>query len=284
LDRVRIALVGYGSWGKRHYESWQNLPGAEVVGIYDPAYKGGIFHSSLASLLKVADAADIVVPAHSLTQTAITALESSKHIIVEKPMSTGVVEARELVKVADAHRSQAVMVGFIERFNPVFVSLRSIIARLQGRGRIFCQRSGSPTLVARQTGVLKDLAVHDLDLLRWYLGEPESVTVTSREDFYLSQVEARFRDVEAIVISDCLGPKIRRWILTYPHDSVFAYFENNRWRLYMNNVEVPVDWYMPLQRELEYFVECVRRGEKPSPSVYDGLRILEIIEGAEFHG
>ena len=116
MDRVRIALVGYGSWGKRHYESWQNLPGAEVVGIYDPAYKGGIFHSSLASLLKVADAADIVVPAHSLTQTAITALESSKHIIVEKPMSTGVVEARELVKVADAYRSQAVMIGFIERF------------------------------------------------------------------------------------------------------------------------------------------------------------------------
>ena len=283
MENIKIALIGYGSWGKRHHESWKNIPGAEVVGVYDPAYRGRIFHSSLTSLLDIADAADIVVPAHSLAAVAITALESSKHVLVEKPMSTNTSEARELVRVADSHSNQVATVGFIERFNPVFVRLQSIIGQLQGQGRIFCQRSGSPTLVAKQTGVLKDLAVHDLDLLRWYLGEPESVTVTSKEGFYLSQVEARFGDVEAIVISDCLGPKIRRWVLTYPHDSVFAYFEKNRWRLYMNNVEVPVDWHMPLQRELSYFIECIRKGKSPSPSVHDGLRVLEIIEGAEFH-
>ena len=283
MNKILIGQVGFGSWGKRHYESWKNIPEAKVVGIFDPAFKGRIFQKSLDALLEIADVVDIVVPAHSLAQTAIAALELSKHILVEKPMSTNVAEARRLLEAANAHRNQVAMVGFIERFNPVFVKLHSIIKQLQGHGRIFCQRSGAPTLVAKQTGVLKDLAIHDLDLLRWYLGEPEDVTIRSKEDFCLSQVEVRFRNANAIVISDCLGPKIRRWVLTYTHDGIFAYFENNRWRLYMNNKEVHVDWHMPLQRELEYFIECVGKGVEPSPSIHDGLRMLSIIESAETH-
>lgn len=278
MNIIKIGLVGLGSWGKRHYESWSKIPEAKVVGIYDPAYEGRLAQKSLESLLEISDAVDIVVPANSLAEVAICALKSTKHVLVEKPMSTSLEEARELVRISDSHRDQVAMVGFIERFNPVFIKLHSIIGGLQGPGKIFCQRSGSQTLIAKKTGVLKDLAVHDLDLLRWYLGEPNHVTIRSKEAFYLSQVEATFGDVEAVVISDCLGPKIRRWVLTYAQDNIFAYFENNRWRLYMDNVEVPIDWYMPLQRELGYFVECIRERKAPSPSVHDGLRVLEIIE------
>jgi UDP-N-acetylglucosamine 3-dehydrogenase len=281
VSKIKIGLVGFGSWGKRHYETWKEIPGVEVVGIYDPAHKGRIFQESLNALLDISDAMDVVVPAQSLAEVAIKALESGRHVMVEKPMSTSVKEARRLMTSAESHKGQVAMVGFIERFNPVFLRLHSIIGELEGPGRIFCQRSGSPTLVARQTGVLKDLAIHDLDLLRWNLGEPDSVIVRSKEGFYLSQVEAKFGEIETIVISDCLGPKIRRWVLTYVNDNIFAYFESNRWRLYMNNKEVDVDWHMPLQRELMHFVECVREGRQPSPSIRDGTRMLEILEGAE---
>ncbi|MEM4251430.1 MAG: Gfo/Idh/MocA family oxidoreductase [Candidatus Bathyarchaeia archaeon] len=280
MVKVRVGLVGFGSWGKRHYENWKRIPEADLAGVYDPAYKGGIFKDSLDSLLRMVDAVDIVVPASSLAETAISALEHSRHVLIEKPMSTSLAEARRLERVADSHKDQVAMVGFIERFNPVFIKLKSIIRGLEGPGKIFCQRSGSPTLVTKQTGVLKDLAIHDLDLLRWYLGEPDSLTVRSREGFNFSQVEARFGHTEAIVISDCLGPKIRRWVLTYPSDSIFTFYEGDRWRLYMNNVEVTVDWSMPLERELRYFLECIRRKEPPTPTVRDGLRMLEIIEKA----
>ncbi|MGQ9542977.1 MAG: Gfo/Idh/MocA family protein [Candidatus Bathyarchaeia archaeon] len=281
MDRLRVGLAGFGSWGRRHYESWKKIGSVDIVGVYDPAYNGGIFWESLESLLKYVDALDIVVPAQSLTEVAVKALESSKHVLIEKPMATDVSEARRLLKAVKESDGKVAMVGFIERFNPVFIKLHSIISQLQGPGKIFCQRSGSPTLVARKTGVLKDLAIHDLDLLRWYLGEPERVAVKSTEDFYFSQVDVKFNNVQAIVVSDCLGPKIRRWILTYPNDNVFAYFENDRWRLYVNQREVKVDWVMPLESELRYFANCVREGLEPSPSVEDGLRVLEIIEGAE---
>ena len=282
MEKIKIGLVGFGSWGKRHYESWKKIPTADLVGIYDPAHKGKLFYKSLNQLLKIADAIDIVVPANNLVSVAIAALESSKDILIEKPMAINLKEANKLLEVTD-HKSQLSMVGFIERFNPIFRDLQSIIPKLHGPGKIFCQRSGSPTLVTKQTGVLKDLAIHDLDLLRWYFGEPDRITIRSKDDFFLSQVEVKFGNIQAIIISDCLGPKIRRWVLTYPDDNIFAYFENSRWRLYMNDREVPINWYMPLERELTYFIECIINATKPSPSIQDGFRILEIIETAETH-
>jgi UDP-N-acetylglucosamine 3-dehydrogenase len=282
LKKIKIGLVGFGSWGKRHYESWKRIPTANLVGIYDPAHKGKLFTSSLSQLISKADAIDIVVPANNLVSVAIATLESSKDLLIEKPMAINLQEANKLLNFAK-YQNQLTMVGFIERFNPVFGKLHSIIQKLDDHAKIFCQRSGSPTLVTKQTGVLKDLAIHDLDLLRWYFGEPDSVTIRSKDDFFLSQVEVKFGNIEAIVISDCLGPKIRRWVLTYPHDNIFSYFESNRWRLYMNDKEIPIKWQMPLERELTYFIECIINETKPSPSIQDGFKILEIIENAEIH-
>ena len=282
MKKIKIGLVGFGSWGKRHYESWKRIPTANLVGIYDPAHKGKLFTNSLNQLISKADAIDIVVPANNLVSVAIAALESSKNLLIEKPMAINLQEANKLLNVAK-HQNQLTMVGFIERFNPIFGKLHSIIQKLDDHAKIFCQRSGSPTLVTKQTGVLKDLAIHDLDLLRWYFGEPDCVTIRSKDDFFLSQVEIKFGNIKAIVISDCLGPKIRRWVLTYPHDRIFTYFENNRWRLYMNDKEVSIKWHMPLERELTYFTECIINETKPSPSIQDGFKILEIIENAEIH-
>lgn len=282
MEKKKIGLVGFGGWGKKHYESWKKVPNVDLVGIYDPVHKGKIFTESLNQLFNIADAIDIVVPAKNLVSVAIKALESSKDVLIEKPMAINLKEANKLLDVAK-HRDQLAMVGFIERFNPIFRSLQSIISKVYGDAKIFCQRSGSPTLVTKQTGVLKDLAIHDLDLLRWYFGDPDNVTIRSKEDFFLSQVEVNFSNIQAIVISDCLGPKIRRWVLTYPNDNIFAYFERSRWRLYMNDKEVATNWYMPLERELTYFIECIINRKKPSPSIEDGVRILEIIENAETH-
>ena len=51
----------------------------------------------------------------------------------------------------------------------------------------------------------------------------------------------------------------------------------------MNDQEVSIKWHMPLERELTYFIECIINETKPSPSIQDGFKILEIIENAEIH-
>jgi len=278
---IKVGIAGYGSWGKRHFESWKKISGVEIVGIYDPAYQGESFFSSLEELVKRAEALDVVVPAQSLTEVGTQAIEAGRHVLLEKPVATNIDEAKRLARIARDNPKCMAMVGFIERFNPVFGKVNSTFKEIGKPRTIFCQRSGAPTLVARQTGVLKDLAIHDIDLLRWMLGEPKSVSVRSSQSFHFGELELSFEETEALVISDCLGPKIRRWVATFDDKTMFAYFEGDRWRLFDNGTETPVTWTPPLEEELRYFIECLAAHRQPSPSIRDAVRALEIIELAK---
>jgi UDP-N-acetylglucosamine 3-dehydrogenase len=283
---LKIGIVGFGSWGKRHFESWKNISNIEIVGVYDPVYKGETFFESLDELIRSAEALDIVVPAESLAVTGAKAINAGKHVFLEKPVATNVENAKHLARLAEQKTECFSMVGFIERFNPVFRKIKSIFDRDGNPTAIFCQRSGSPTLVATQAGVLKDLAIHDIDLLRWMLGEPKSVSVRSSRGFHFGEIELSFEKTKTLVISDCLGPKIRRWVATRDDSTLFAHFEGDRWRLLtkqgMNEegVEIPIEWSPPLEEELRYFADCVATGKKPTPNIHDAVRALEIIEQA----
>jgi predicted dehydrogenase len=278
---LRIGIVGFGSWGKRHFESWKKIPDVEVVAVHDPAYKGELFFSNLNELIKCTEALDTVVPAQSLAKVGMQAIHAGKHVFLEKPVATNVLEAKQLESLAQSKPECMSMVGFIERFNPVFEKLKSILEQYGPPRTLFCQRSGAPTLVATQTGVLKDLAIHDIDLLRWMLGEPKSTSVRSSKSFHFGELELSFEKTQALVISDCLGPKIRRWIATFDDRTVFAHFEGNRWRLFDNGRdegEVPVNWVPPLEKELGYFAESLATSRKPFPTIHDAVKALEIIE------
>lgn len=277
---VKVGIAGYGSWGKRHFESWKKISDAEIVGIYDPAYHGESFFSSLTELVQKVEALDVVVPAQSLVEVGTQAIEAKKHVFLEKPVATNVDEAKRLARTARDNPKCMSMVGFIERFNPVFRKLNSIFKENGEPRRVFCQRSGTPTLVAKQTGVLKDLAIHDIDLLRWMFGDPKSVSVRSSRGFHFGELELSFKETEALVISDCLGPKIRRWIATFDDETLFAHLERNQWKLFQDGREIPVTWVPPLEQELRYFAECLIGGRAPSPSIDDAVRALEIIEKA----
>ena len=278
---VKVGIAGYGSWGKRHLESWKKVSSVEIVGIYDPAYHGEFFFRSLEELIQSCEALDVVVPAQSLAQVGTQAIEAGRHVLMEKPVATNIDEAKRLAGLARDNPKCLSMVGFIERFNPVFRKLNSIFNEIGKPRTVFCQRSGAPTLVARQTGVLKDLAIHDIDLLRWMLGEPKRASVRSSRSFHFGELELSFEETQALVISDCCsGPKIRRWVATFNDKTCFAYFEGNQWRLFENEEEVPVVWIPPLQEELRYFADCVKEHRPPSPTISDAVRALEIINQA----
>jgi len=278
---LKVGIAGYGGWGKRHFESWKNVSGVEIVGIYDPAYQGELFFGSLKELIRSSEALDVVVPAQSLAEVGTQAIEAGRHVLLEKPVATSIEEAKRLASLAQDNPECLSMVGFIERFNPVFKKLNSIFKESGKPRTIFCQRSGAPTLVATQTGVLKDLAIHDIDLLRWMLGEPRSESVRSSQSFNFGEIELSFEGTQALVISDCCsGPKIRRWVATFNDKTFFAYFDGKQWRLFENEREVPVIWIPPLEEELRYFAGCLKKHTPPSPSINDAVRALEIINQA----
>jgi len=283
---IKVGIVGFGNWGKRHFESWKSISDVEIVGIYDPAHKGKLFCNSLNELIQRSEALDIVVPPQSLTEVGRKAIKAGRHVFLEKPVAIDVEDAKSLARLSDEKPTCLSMVGFIERFNPVFIRIKSIFEQDSKPTAVFCQRSGSPTFVATQTGVLKDLAIHDIDLLRWMLGEPKSVSVRSSRSFHFGELELSFEETQALIISDCLGPKIRRWVATCGDLTLFAHFEENQWRLFTKHglneqgTEIQVTWTPPLEAELRYFANCLTTGRHPSPSIDDAVRALEIIEQA----
>ncbi len=276
-DQVRIGLVGYGAWGRKHFAALSKNPKADLKGVYDPAYRGGWFFDSLDSLLEEVEAVDVVVPATSLTKIGIRAIGAGKHVFIEKPVAVNLGEALKLEEAARRNPSSKVMVGFIERFNPVFQRIREIL-RVEPPSMVFCQRSGIPASVTRQTGVILDLAIHDIDLLIWCLGMPKSARVQIEESFDWGKVELDFHRSKAMIVADCLGPKVRRWVVKMRGSTLHAHFQGDRWRLFEGGSEIPVEWRMPLDAELDHFLSSILNGAEPSPGIRDGIKALEVIE------
>ncbi len=94
-------------------------------------------------------------------------------LLIEKPLAATVDEGREIIALCDAAGIRAA-VGFVERCNPALLELRRRVQDGQ-LGEVFLiatERVGPFPGRVRDVGVVKDLATHDLDLVRWLGGAP----------------------------------------------------------------------------------------------------------------
>src|SRR6185295_14479463 len=78
------------------------------------------------SLIKAADAIDIVAPTNFHFELCEKAIKKGKHVFVEKPLADTMKEARQLVKLAQESGIKC-QVGHVERFNPAFLSIKDLL-------------------------------------------------------------------------------------------------------------------------------------------------------------
>lgn len=170
--------------GANHVRVLSNIEGVELVAVVDPgkAELPGYEHLLVADLenerLLVADLdsalargidyAVVAVPTVLHAQVSHALASAGVHALIEKPLAQDSVTARELAE-AFTRAGLVAGVGHIERFNP---ALRSMRERLQAHelGEVYqiaTRRQGPfPSRIA-DTGVVMDLATHDLDLTAW---------------------------------------------------------------------------------------------------------------------
>ncbi len=134
---VRVGVVGVGALGQHHARVYATLPGARLAGVYDidPARAaevvgrhGGRVFEHLRDLLDEVDAVSVAVPTVDHHRVARVLLEAGKDVLVEKPMTTTIAEAEDLIRVA-AERKAVLQVGHIERFNPAVDVLKATVSR-----------------------------------------------------------------------------------------------------------------------------------------------------------
>src|SRR6478672_236304 len=167
---LKIGLFGTGHLGKFHLNNWKEIPGIEITGFFDPndetaevitATYGIKRFTEEDALIDACDAIDVVTPTQFHYYICEKAIKKGKHVFVEKPMAHTMEEARTLVALA-AESKLKFQVGHVERFNPAYLSLKSLelnpmfievhrLAQFNPRGT--------------EVSVILDLMIHDIDII-----------------------------------------------------------------------------------------------------------------------
>jgi len=199
MESVRLGIIGIGAMGSVHAESIMEgkVPRCELTAVCDPKPErmkrfssAEAFHSAEELLLtSKTDAVLIATPHYSHTTIGIQALESGRHLLVEKPISVHKADAERLIA---AHRSSdQVFAGmFNQRTDPYFQKLHALIKSGElgairrvswtitnwFRTEAYYQSSDwRATWEGEGGGVLLNQCPHNLDLFQWIFGMPARV-------------------------------------------------------------------------------------------------------------
>ncbi len=170
MSKLRLAVVGAGHLGRIHARIASTVEGVELVGVVDPVAEnraqvadetGAPAFSDLHELFGLADAAVVATPTTTHIDVAKELLQGGLHLLIEKPLTTTVAEADELVTLAK-RQQLTLQVGHVERFNP---GLTSVQDKLSDPKYIEARRCSGYTFRSTDIGVVLDLMIHDIDVV-----------------------------------------------------------------------------------------------------------------------
>ena len=183
---IRVGVVGCGYWGSKHVRVLSATAGVSEIAIVErdqslcrrlqrtfPATRS--FRSLQAALPHV-DALVVATPPQTHARLALTAVREGKHVLVEKPLATSLVDAELLVEAARLAKS-ITMVGHTFQFNPAVRELRRRLASGE-LGKIYYIHSDRLNLglYRPDVNVVWDLAPHDISILNYLLdSQPNAV-------------------------------------------------------------------------------------------------------------
>ncbi|MCX5716216.1 MAG: Gfo/Idh/MocA family oxidoreductase [Candidatus Omnitrophica bacterium] len=294
MSDIKIGVIGVGYLGSVHARIYSQIQGVQLVGVCDTdevkaRAVARQFHTTpfkeFSDLIGKVDAVSVVVPTNLHHVVAKPLLENGIHLLVEKPITTTLKEADDLLTVAK-NKNLILQVGHVERFNAGFLAVEKIINK-----PIFieCHRLGPFKKRATDVGVILDLMIHDIDiilgLIKQKIKSIEAVgapVLTERED--IANVRLQFENnsvcnLTASRITDKTMRKIRIFqrdayiSLDYFKPSCFIYRKEGP-KITRQSVKIRKE--EPLKLELESFVNCVRSKERPLVSGLEGRQALAI--------
>lgn len=186
--KLRCATVGVGRMGRHHARVYAELPGCELVGVVDAdqercrqvAEKHGCpALSSVDELLDAGvDAVSIAVPTTAHRAVAEPLLKADVACLIEKPLA-GDAETARAIKDLSEKTGSVLMVGHIERFNPIMRAMQQATSNGQEIVPRFIQvhRVSPMTFRSVDVGVVMDMMIHDLDVVLMLMGgqEPDEI-------------------------------------------------------------------------------------------------------------
>jgi UDP-N-acetylglucosamine 3-dehydrogenase len=296
---LRVGVVGIGVMGSNHARVFADMPGVKLAGVVDPDRKQRDFVSGALGcpaypdveglLASGVDALTIAAPTHLHRDLALASIERGVHVMVEKPIASSVEEGNAIIAAA-RRMDVTLMVGHVERFNPAVEAIKEAI-RHEDILSIAITRVGPFPPRMSNVGVVIDLAVHDIDLIRWFTDseiievQPQlSSAIAEREDIALLQFRTA-SGVLAHINTNWITPFKARNVtiatrnkyvmgdlLTRQVTECFGFQPDGSYSMR----HLSVGHAEPLRAELQAFISAVHTGKRPAVTGEEGVAGLEI--------
>ena len=321
MKQLKTGIVGLGRLGKIHAENLAyRIPGCALtaacslmqheleyardeLGVQDT-------YNNFDDMLKNADidAVAIVTTSGEHCRQLTAALDAGKHVFCEKPLGVTVDECLAAEKAVEKHADKVFMLGFMRRFDPSYVYAKKKID--EGTiGEPYLVKAtgvdplkfieGSLKFAGTSGGLFIDMAIHDIDLMRWFLGSEPKTVYALGGNFGFPQF-ADVGDAEAgcalykfengamgtihsgrtaahgyHIETEIVGTKGSIRISPVPQKNLAILYTDQG--VVTECVEAfPERFAEAYLAEMQEFVRCVLQDRKPDVTVYDGTRSTEI--------
>jgi len=296
---IRSAVIGVGYLGKFHAQKYAQLPDSELVAVCDTnlttaqelaAQLGTQAVNNIDAILAQVDALSIVVPTQQHYSIAKKCLMAGKHILLEKPMTTTVAQAQELVEIAN-EQNVVFQIGHLERFNPAILALENV---LETPMFIESHRVAPFNPRGADVNVILDLMIHDIDIILDIVDaevthiDAKGVAVLSK-DTDIANARLKFANgCVANVTASRAGMKSERKMRVFQHNAYISVdFQNKKLGIHrkgkgeqfpgianIDSQEQVFEQGDALNAEIASFLNCIKQGSKPKVSGEAGMRAL----------
>jgi predicted dehydrogenase len=298
---IRVAVIGVGYLGKFHAEKYARMKGVRLIGVADINRSraedvanqfASQAYSDYRELLGGVDAVSIVVPTESHFSIGLEFLKHDADVLIEKPMTTTLDQADELIDVAES-RGRILQIGHLERFNPAVAALKNLASHPMfievHRISIFQDRS-------TDVSVVLDLMIHDIDIiLNIVKSEIQSIQAAGVpvvcEHADIANVRLQFESgCVANVTASRISTKNQRKIRLFQKDAYISVDFASREITLIRRNENHTDGIVPgtefqqmsfcetdvLEDELVSYIDAVRSRNAPVVSGHTGRKALAV--------
>lgn len=322
---IRIGIIGCGYWGPNYLRNFNQLKESRAVVCCDLLKKNldnvkRHFNpvevtTNYTNVLKDRDIDAIVVATPAQTHYRITrdALESNKHVLVEKPLALKYTDCKKLIALAKA-KKKTLMVGHTFLFNPAVKKLKQYIKK-GALGRIYYLHATRTHLglIRNDVNASWDLAPHDISIFSYLLEEmPVSVSALGgsflrrpKQDVVfinlvypkgiIANIHAswadsnKVREIQVIgsrarIVFDDLNnlEKVKLYKKGISVDKSYVNFGEFQLLLRDGDILSPkVDPQEPLRLQCQHFISCLRSKKRPFTDGSNGAQVVKIMNAID---
>jgi predicted dehydrogenase len=300
MTKLTTAVIGVGYLGKFHADKYAQLPGAKLLAVVDTeaaharavANRLGVeAFTDYRELFGRVEAVSIVVPTSLHFEITMAFLQHGTHVLVEKPITTTVEQAQQLILLAQA-KGLILQVGHLERFNTAILDLDRILNQ-----PLFIESHRLAPFKPRGTdvNVILDLMIHDIDIILHIVNSPlkridasGAAVLSNVVDIANARLVFESGCVANVTASRVSMKSERKMRVFQPDAYISVDFQNRVLTLLRKGnkemfpgiatIETDKFDYQEgdaLKTEIELFLRAIREGTPPVVSGEDGKQALQ---------